>query len=144
MWSLEPAGRPEQEQPLGIERARHHLSREARCRQAELVVGRTGHCEIALLRREGPFDHAQGLHELRNDEVGVREPIAVGIAHFVERSPIDGKFDVLSFAGIEAAQIDLIRMTWPPSFVNRTPGARRSKFAESMCGTLASFPTLIA
>ena len=109
------SGRPPgDERTLGVEAARGVLRREAPQRKTELVVGAPRDRVVALTSIEGPFDDAQPLHELGNDEVGIGIAVAMQVAALVDRHSTHRELDVLTFPCVEAPKKDLLRMALSP------------------------------
>ena len=102
-------GRPaHDEEALRVEAADRVLGGEPAPIEAELVVGASGDGEVALLRRVGPLEDADGVNELRHDEVGVGVAVAVVVARVVDGDAVDRELEVLPLVGVEAAEEDLL------------------------------------
>ena len=107
---------------LRAEAARRVLRREPALLEAELVVGAARDGVVALPRIEGPFDDAQRLDELGDDEVRVGVAVAVEVAALVDGHAADGELDVLPLARVEAAQEHLLGVALAAFVGEQDPG----------------------
>ncbi len=103
---------PQREEALRAEAPGRVARAQAALAQPELVVGAARHRVVALPRIERPFEHAQRLDQLGDDEVGVGVAVAVQVAALVDGHAADRELDVLPLARVESAQEDLLGMAF--------------------------------
>jgi hypothetical protein len=116
------AGTPEEEKTLRVVAAVRVLRRQTAPVEPELVVGASRDSEVALLARVRSLEDADGVNELRDDEVRVRVAVAVVVARVVDGDTVDRELEILTLVRVEAAQEDLLGVSRAPSLGEEKPG----------------------
>ena len=79
----------------------------------ESDVDRACRREVAGLDGVRALARGDRGHELGDEEVEVRVPLPVGVAHFVERDSVDGKRNIRPVRCVETTQEELLRVASP-------------------------------
>lgn len=99
---------PEGDRAVGVVRAAAVLDVRPSRREAEGVLRRARHGEVALPGVEGALQHVERLDQLGDEEVRVGVALAVRVRGLVDGHAVDGELQVLPAAGVEASEEDLV------------------------------------